>query len=204
MSDFATRPAAIAIMAGGRGRRMGRDKTAIVIDGATMLEHVVSAALATGRRVLVAGRARPDAWAIDTVEFIPDAVSGSGPLAGIVAALAYAASPIIVLAADMPLITTGAISWLMNLPVEPEARDGLVVMNGGRMEPLFAIYRPAALPLAEKLLAENRLALWALIESGDFMRVDAPDSIARLLRNINTPGELEEVVGDVSDKAQRA
>ncbi|MEO5930701.1 MAG: molybdenum cofactor guanylyltransferase [Candidatus Kapaibacterium sp.] len=195
MSDITTRLPAIVIMAGGSGRRMGRDKTAIVIDGATMLERVARAALATGRRVIVSGRPRPDLWPLDNVEFIPDAVSDRGPLAGIVAALNYTSSPIIAIAADMPLLTTEAIAWLTNISAELEGKDGLVVINNGRMEPLFSLYHPRVLPLAEKLLADNRLALRELIESGDFMRIDAPYSVVGLLRNINTPWELDDITG---------
>ncbi|MEP7218476.1 MAG: molybdenum cofactor guanylyltransferase [Bacteroidota bacterium] len=193
MSDAAARSPVIAIMAGGRGRRMGRDKTAIVIDGATMLERVARAALATGRRVIISGRPRPDLWPLDDMEFIPDAVFDRGPLAGIVAALNYTSSPVIAIAADMPLVTTEAIAWLINISAESEVKDGLVVINNGRMEPLFSLYHPRVLPLAEKLLADNRLALRELIESRDFLMVDAPYSVVGLLRNINTPWELDDI-----------
>ena len=68
---------------------------------------------------------------------------------------------------------------------------GLVVVNNGKWEPLFSIYRRACLPLIEARLAEGRRSLHGLIEAGQFAFLDAPDWVAAQLVNVNTPEQWQ-------------
>lgn len=184
---------AIAIMAGGAGRRMGRDKALLELDGKTLLERIAGTALETGRSVVVIGRERPPGWDRDDILFIPDDVPGAGPLAAIATALRHLVVPVLALACDLPLMTTSAIRWLLDEAPRAHEADGIVVLNNGRPEPLFSVYFPSALPHAEMLLASNRRALRDLLASGTFPTVDAPPEIIAALVNVNTPEEWGEV-----------
>lgn len=93
----------IAIVAGGKSRRMGRDKAALVYAGQTLLERVTRAALGAGLPACVVGRECPADWTGGSVPFLPDFAPDCGPLGGLAAALAHFAPRGVLLAGcDMP------------------------------------------------------------------------------------------------------
>src|SRR5690606_40516316 len=82
----AARPAGI-ILAGGRSRRLGRDKARLLLGRRTMLEHVRAALGTVCSPLLVVGRA--PATAVDRrITWVADRRPGWGPLAGLEAGLA--------------------------------------------------------------------------------------------------------------------
>ena len=183
----------VAILAGGESRRMGTDKAALQFGGVTLLERAARTALAAGLPALVVGRARPAGWQTPGVDFAPDASPGHGPLGGLETALRRAATPILALACDMPLLTGEALRWLCDQAASETDKQGLAVLNDGQWEPLFSVYTPMCLPLIASRLLAGRLSLHGLIESGDFTRVDAPGWVAAQLVNVNTPEDMEKL-----------
>jgi molybdopterin-guanine dinucleotide biosynthesis protein A len=183
-------------MAGGESRRMGRDKALLVIDGVTMLERVTSVALRTGCPVVVAGRRKPDDWKLQEVKFFPDETPGLGPLGGLATALRSTGRSILALACDMPLLTAGAIQWLMDAAKHSTGEDGYSITIGGEPEPLFSIYHQTCLPQIERRLAEGRRSVKGLIEQGRFAFCEAPAWVAVQLRNVNTPEDVEGLTGN--------
>ncbi len=182
----------IAILAGGESRRMGNDKAQMLWNGVPLLEHLCRIALATKRRVLVVGRERPADWTLNEVVFLMDEERGIGPLSGLKTALQWAhrndCQTVCALPCDVPLLTTDAINWLIQLEVAPE-KDGIATRSGEQLQPLFARYQVSCLPLIDELLSQNKRSLHALIWAGDFFVVEAPPEIAHQLLNVNTPDE---------------
>jgi len=181
----------IAIMAGGLSRRMGRDKAALPVAGVPMLDRVVRASLATGLPVMVVGRR--GVAGIDDAACIEDEAPGSGPLGAIATALRAAGGPVLALACDMPLLSSGAIGWLAAMAPRIGSADGVVTMNAGRPEPLFSIYAPSALGAIDRLMEREELAVRSLLSGGDFLRADLPGHLRGAIRNINTPGDLLDI-----------
>ncbi len=183
---------AIAILAGGASRRMGRDKALLEWDGMTLLHRTAALALGTGLPVLVVGRDAPAGWALPAVSFIPDDVPGQGPLGGLVAALTRRA-PVIALACDMPLLEARALAWLTAEVRAQRAAGalgaGLAVRQAAGLEPLFACYAEPCLPTARAHLAAGRRALHALIEEAAFTVREAPAWLVPMLANVNRPEE---------------
>ena len=168
---------------------MGRDKSALRIDGVPMLERVVAAALAASMEVVVVGRKRPEWWRLDEVEFIDEA-DHRGPLSGLEAALLHAASDLILAACDMPRLSSAAFRWLADASRESGA-DGLVTLNGDRPEPLFSFYRQESSWLVHELLSRDHRAMSELIAHGRFARASAPAWLRAELHNVNRPQDLE-------------
>ena len=189
---------AIAILAGGGSQRMGRDKALLEIDGQTLLHRTAALALGTGLPVLVVGRAVPPGWALPQVTFIPDEKPGQGPLGGLVAALARAA-PVFALACDMPLLEARTLAWLTaevrGLRTADALGAGLAVRHAGGLEPLFACYAEACLPIARAHLAAGRRAMHALIEEAAFTVRAAPAWLVPMLANVNRPEEWTAIAG---------
>ncbi len=174
---------------------MGTDKAALEIGGVSLLERTARLALAVNFSVLVVGRACPEQWPLPEVEFLEDAEPGLGPLGGLVAALSYTQASVLALACDLPLLTEDALRWLISQAKSHFGASGLVTVNSGQREPLFAVYDLTCLPLAEARLAGGRRSLQGLIEAGTFTFSDAPEWVAAQLANVNTPEEWRERVG---------
>jgi molybdenum cofactor guanylyltransferase len=182
----------IAIMAGGRSRRMGRDKALIPVGGVPMLERVARAALGTGLPVIVIGRERPADWPFDEVAFHLDRYPDTGPLGGLATALQVSGTSVLMLACDMPLVTTDAIGWLIKQGGMADGY-GVVPSSGGRLEPLFAIYRISVLPRVASMFEQEIYALKGLINAVRFCQVEWPAWVQGECINVNDAREVEKV-----------
>lgn len=182
----------IAILAGGRSRRMGRDKASLPVQGETLLERTARIASATGLPTIVVGRSQPDGWPHRDIGFFPDNYPGLGPLGGLSTALRCAGQSVLLLPCDMPCLTAEALAWLIDAVSHFPVEHGLIVRNGDRMEPLFSCYAPASFPLVEDHLRRNLLAMRECIAVGRFTFVDLPAKHIPALRNVNRPEEMEE------------
>ncbi len=133
-----TEDVVVAVIAGGKSRRMGQDKAHLLVDGLPLLARTVFAAQTVAARVLIVGRS-PEAG-FSGVEFLDDAAPGLGPLGGIATALWHAkgaAAAVLALACDMPRLTPETLQWLLDAAAMEEEADGVAVVNGEQIEPLF-------------------------------------------------------------------
>ncbi len=181
----------LAVLAGGKSRRMGRDKAFLPVGEATLIEETVRPLEKHFDEVLVAispGQPVPPLpWR--TVE---DEVSGQGPLRGILTCLRNARhEACFVLACDAPGLSAAVISKIVS------ASDGadiaVAVTNGGLKEPLLGVYRTSVIPEIEALLASGErsiLPLFARVKTRE-VRLESAD----IPVNVNTPAEYRAFVG---------
>ena len=173
---------------------MGRDKAYLEVDGLPLLERTAALAQAIDLPVLIVGRLQPADWPLDGVQFVEDAQTGRGPLGGLHRALTKAKGPVLLIACDMPRLSTDALRWLLAEGQSERAGEcGLITTNSAHWEPLFSVYTPLCLALIDERMQQSRLSLHGLIEAGDFRYSAAPDWLEPLLLNINTPEELQEI-----------
>jgi molybdopterin-guanine dinucleotide biosynthesis protein A len=157
-----------AILAGGLATRFGgRDKSALIVDGRTILERQigeVSAVPDLGELLLVVGRRGPQA-PHPRVRTIEDLVPGSGPLGGIHAALAHArGEAVAVIAGDMPYVTAPLLAFLLDL----SRHHDLVVPRTERgYHPLCGVYTRACLEPIARRLAERRLKVLDILDDAE-------------------------------------
>lgn len=163
---------------------MGTDKAVLTVGGETLLARTARVAEDAGLSVVIIGRARPAAWPLPAAVFLPDDVPGLGPLGALTTMLRRASEPILALACDLPRLDADALRWLAARTPGPH---GVAALREGEAEPLFSVYTPDCLPIAEARLADGRLSLRGLIEAADFTQVDAPAWVAARLVNVNTP-----------------
>ena len=181
------------VLAGGGSRRMGRDKALLQVAGRPLLELAAEKLSAVCAEVLVAdaGRAYPATGEAQVVS-VPDG-PGAGPAAGILgAAQARPDQPLLVLACDLPNMTG---ELLAHIAQEPG--DWVVPDRGGQLEPLVALYRPAALAALARRVQAGRFALHTLAEEPDLRirRLTDRELAAfgdpdHLFRNLNRPEDL--------------
>jgi molybdopterin-guanine dinucleotide biosynthesis protein A len=178
---------AVAIMAGGQSRRMGRDKAELELGGQTLLERAIDAAHTVSDTVLVIGRT----GSRDDVRWLEDDEPGLGPIGGLKTALGHLGRPAVLVACDMPLLDAEAMRWLIDEFERDAGEHGLAATRDGQLEPLFSVYTPAVLPLVDAQIEKGRRSLRRLIEAGEFGRVEAPADVASKLVNVNTPEEFD-------------
>ncbi len=190
---MAKRRVRIAVLAGGRGSRLGGAKATAPLAGRPLLAHVLDAALATGLPVMVLAKRDTPLPPIDA-ELVIEPDEPRHPLTGLVAALralpAEDEHALVAAGCDTPFL--GA-----RLLLALAARDGAAAPScGGTPQPLPARYPRAALGAIEAALAARQsltAALTALgpevIEERELALLGEP---SRMLFNVNDAAGLRE------------
>lgn len=134
-------PPAIVLAGGTSGRLGGLDKTALELGGVPLLDRVLAAL--PGPAVVV-GPARPT---LRPVRWIREEPAGGGPLAALAAGLAHVGDgPVLVLAADLPFLTTEALTVLVRAGA---GHDGAVAVDAaGHQQDLLSCWSAARLRAA--------------------------------------------------------
>jgi len=180
-----------AILAGGRARRLGgQDKSALIVDGVRFIDRQREALRPlTDRIVLVGYRGdHPPPFPVEDDRW-PEA----GPLGGLATALLAATTErVLVLACDLPCVTTQFLAYLAN--VDPDA-TAVLPASDGRWQPLCAMYARRAAGTFVTALTGGDRAVAPVVEQLR-PRVIEPDEWAPfdrdglLLANVNTPDDL--------------
>ncbi|MCC7073682.1 MAG: molybdenum cofactor guanylyltransferase [Deltaproteobacteria bacterium] len=169
-----------ALLAGGESRRMGKDKSALVLEGQTLAERALATLAAVSDRQVILGHGRGCPGGVPR---LPDAVAGQGPSAGLRALLASGlGDAYLVLPVDMPGVTP---AHLQRLVAALAGHHAACFVRAGVLEPL-----PCALD-AGAALAPGEQRLGALLQGLRLARVLLGDNDADDLRNLNSPDELE-------------
>ena len=183
------------LLAGGRSKRMGRDKALIKIDGKAMIVRVVEALGKAGRepiRIAVANPEKMEEYAEVIgpdydIEWVLDSKQHAGPVDAIIENLndpiCSEQDTIQLATVDVPWITYEVFSSLEN----SIAKDDAVIMptDGDLLQPLLSLIRP-------KLLL-NSLEDWngAPLHK---MFIQIPHSLLMvdhtLIKNVNTEFDL--------------
>jgi len=183
------------VLAGGEGRRMGRDKASLVLAGQSLAERAASVLWPFCASVLVS--VRPGVPSpVSRCPAVEDAdASGRGPLAGISAAFAATgAADLLVLACDYPRVDDSLIRGMLE-QASDTADLSLLMDATGRDHPLVALWRRSAQGAVGEALAERQYRVSTLLGDLNVQRlgVDAFPAIdlKRSLINLNWPSDLD-------------
>jgi molybdopterin-guanine dinucleotide biosynthesis protein A len=184
------REVAAVIMAGGRGRRMGRDKCLIELGGKALVRRAAETAAKVFERVIISGPSSLNATGLIAA---PDERQGAGPLAGILAGLKATGAPwIMTIPCDSPFVPEAFLIGMVSLRGE---YDVVVPRQGEFHEPLHALYSCRCIPGIEGLIAQGEkriIALYGLVKT----REVGPETYGNwdpqglAFFNINTPADL--------------
>ncbi|MEA2486847.1 MAG: hypothetical protein QOF16_501, partial [Actinomycetota bacterium] len=158
----------------------GRDKATIEINGRTLLDRAL-AAVAQAGTVIVVG---PRHETTRDVGWLREEPAGSGPAAAVGAALDRVREDlVVVLAVDLPLITSTHIDRLLDAVGDKEG--ACFVDDEGRDQPLAAVYRSDSLRAAavrdlrdasvRSLIGQLDLA--RVVESAATFDCDTPEDV---------------------------
>jgi len=190
----------VVILAGGKSRRLGRDKASEVLAGKTLLQRAIDAsATLASLYVIVTARGR-QIPAIDSavpVSTVEDSYPETGPLGGIYTGLSALTPgpqdqtspllqrqaggrgegfPALVLACDLPLLQPLLLRELLRLA---PGHDAVVPVKDGLPEPLCAVYSTRCVEPARRLLERGAYKVAGLFDDVDTLLV--PESHWRTL-----------------------
>ena len=178
------------VLAGGRSRRMGRDKALLLReDGKTQLEQAVALLEERLERVFVSVRADQNDEVRSKFERIVDRYHDIGPAAGILSALeTHPDRSWLVLACDLPNVDGATLDFLLRHRSSTAPATAFRSSHDGLPEPLCAIYTPAARPIVEKFVADGIVCPRKMLIRSATKLLDQPAPAA--LDNVNTPQDL--------------
>jgi CTP:molybdopterin cytidylyltransferase MocA len=175
----------IAVLGAGRAARFGADKLAQPCAGKPLGQWALDAALATGQRVVLIGRENAPPQFTGDFGFAanPDADTGLASSVACAARIAIAerAEALLLLLADMPLVTTAMLEQLMAAGAPAASRYG-----DGRLGV------PALVPARDFTMLETLSGdAGAGAVLGNLAGISAQAFSAELLLDVDTPGALD-------------
>ena len=199
------------LLAGGKSSRMGRDKSALPVNGEPLWQRQLAILRATDPAELFISGKSGGPYADCGVEIFADEIPDCGPLGGIAAALRRCTCDmLLVLAVDMPAMTAEFLRSLLEesqrtakgvvpsvaAPVRARADNSPPACEDAQahLEPLAAVYPRTALAIADECLRTGERKLEAFIrklEASQLVSVlSVRDDDSVLFMNWNAPEDI--------------
>lgn len=175
------------ILAGGLGRRIGGSKATVRLAGRPLISYPLAALQAILEDVAIITKADIQLPSLEGVTVWIEPQAPRHPLVGIVQALALTAGrPVLACAGDLPFVTPNLIRQI--LEVDPAGAPAVVPLSEGNLQPLVALYLPAALTLLSREGGDSGAALRDQVRAihPRLIEVGQPEAFF----NINTPEDL--------------
>jgi molybdopterin-guanine dinucleotide biosynthesis protein A len=185
----------LAILAGGKGVRMGMPKSHLLFEGRPILHYLLERFHWSGGTLLVTGigNEHPAGWEKFDAE-ATDAVADQGPLRGILTALDNATTDLVALVTvDMPAAGREMVEYLIEkVAADPRAMGAMYERQDGgrRIEPFPCVLRRSLRDVVARRIALERRSVQGLSEEG--IQLVSPKACwdAGMWRNLNSPGDL--------------
>ncbi len=184
------------ILAGGRSTRMGRDKAALCYHGdQTQVQHLSDLIAPYVQETFLSIREDQKGEAhLQGFPLVPDAFSISSPLNGILSAMhEYPNMSFLVLAVDMPNITSDAIETLIRHRKQDCIGTAFQSPVKGGPDPLFAIWEAHGKVSIKHFIEETGKTCPRGVLKSLGAHIIEEDIAPHVLANINTPEELEDM-----------
>jgi molybdopterin-guanine dinucleotide biosynthesis protein A len=179
-------------MAGGKSRRMGRDKAWLDVgDGRPIVRRVIDVLSLVADEVFIV--ANDERYRSLGLRIVPDRFPDGGVLGGIATGIGAAAHDrVLVAACDMPFLRPEVFRLLVE---RSEGWDAVMPKVGDEYEALHALYTKACLAPIERALAAGKMRVISFFGDVRLRTIDeaelrAVDPDLRSITNVNTPEEL--------------
>ena len=185
------------VLAGGKGLRLGRDKTLETFSNTSLLERVVSNLRLFNSDIIIVTATKqslPQFISYPKLRIVADIYPGKGVLGGIYTGLVASDSLYnLVVACDMPFLKQALLRYMVRLA---EGFDLVLPRLGDMIEPLHAIYSKNCLAAIENLLRGDNLKVTELFTLVKVRYVEAEeinqfDPKHLSFFNINTEADLK-------------
>ncbi len=184
------------LVAGGKSRRMGRDKRLLELGGQTLLQRSLSVLQSLFDEVLIALAEPLPQLTGQGYRVVMDRIPNCATLGGLYTGLSSASHPrIFAVGCDMPFLNPAVIRRLAERGAQVDVAMPTLATG---LQPMHAVYSKACLPHLERMAKAQELKVQGLSEvpdltvrlvsEKDFLDVD-PQLLSFF--NINTPADLE-------------
>ena len=196
------------VLAGGRSRRLGRDKAVEPFQGQPLIRRVIDRVSQVTQEivVVVADPARGQSLPLEAAHRVAlDRYPDTGSLGGIFSGLWAARHQwALVVSCDMPFLNPDLLRHMLTLR---RGADAVVPVVEGRPEPTHALYSRRCLLAIESRLQASELKISGFfdqvrvhyLEEDDIIKFD-PERLSFF--NVNTPEELEQALALASRRVQ--
>lgn len=177
-----------AVLAGGKSKRLGQNKSLMQINGITVLESVLNMVSPYVQKVMIITNA-PEEYGFLDIETAKDIRPGCGPLSGIHSALSLASSEyVLVVSCDIPLVGSKQIEQLVS---SCRGYD-ITIFKHKNFEPLCAVYRRSCIGALNELIDHNEFRIIDLFPTLDVKVIRVED--AEIFRSINTKEDYDYIL----------
>ena len=193
------------ILAGGRSRRIGRNKAFLEINGTKIIDRIVNIFKTTFHEVILVTNSPLEYLHLD-LRIVTDLVPQKGALGGLYTGLFYASSHhIFVSACDMPFLNREFIDYVISKTGD---FDVVVHCSEDGFQPLHAVYSKRCMRHMEALMKSERLKITEIYRKVKVREINARDirpfdPEGTLFFNVNTPEDLERAVNSVVPIGER-
>jgi len=183
------------VLAGGKSRRMGRDKASLRYAGSDIPQWRLTAELLARVCPSVSISVRSgqilEGYKTSDPPLLPDSGDSAGPMSGLLTAMRKCPQKAcLVVACDLPLLDIDVLGDLIQNRGESLA-VAFQSSHDGLPEPVCAIYEPSMLPVLEKYFAEDvHCPRKILIREASHVKL-LPLPRSEALENANTPDDFE-------------
>lgn len=182
------------VLAGGKSRRMGRDKALLEHDGESQLARAMQLVAGVTEQQFVSTRAEQSADS-ERAKFpqIVDCYDDIGPVAGILSAMeAHPAADWLVVACDLPNLDAATLEFLVEQRSADRPFTAYRSHYDGFPEPLCAIYRSGSEAIVRAFVDDGLVCPRKILIRSDTELLEQPNPAA--LDNVNTPEDLDNSV----------
>jgi molybdenum cofactor guanylyltransferase len=190
------------ILAGGKSRRMGRDKAFLPFGKGLLIERVIEVIQQVMADVILITNT-PEQYHRFGLPMFADVIPEAGSLGGIYTGLVSAKTPYsLCLACDMPFVKPDFLRFLCDMAVEA---DVVIPRNAEDFQPLCAVYSQACREPIRQRIAAGHLKITGFFDQVS-VRVINGERLTRydphdvMFFNANTPEEYEQarrILGEV-------
>lgn len=190
-------PATAIIMAGGKSRRMGKDKTILPINGIPAIKHIFAQLRPHFDQIIVSSNNIAQ-HSFDGVEVVKDEAKGKGPLMGIASALRVSRNQDnFVVACDIPDVDINFVRLLIR---ECRGFDAVIPQTGpSHYEPLFAIYRKDILVSIDESISRGKFKILEPLKKRKVKYLESSEALK--LKNLNTMNDYQQFVKEKNSVA---
>ncbi len=184
------------VLAGGKSRRMGKDKREISIHGKPLLERTVTVLLEVFSEVLLVLAEPEGRREQERVKIVTDIIPGCAAVGGLYTGLYY--SPyhrVFVVACDMPFLQPAVIEFFSTISSQA---DVVLAQLANGLQPMHGVYSKKCLPFLRDMLdvkdlrvqtiANQRTLNVHLIPESELTPLD-PQLLSFM--NLNSPADVE-------------
>jgi len=184
------------LLAGGKSRRMGRDKRNLIISGKSLFNHALHVLESVFSEIIIVVGTISSVVQKLNHQVVTDLIPDKGSAGGLYTGLTYATNPqVFAVACDMPFLNPAVIERVCELS---SSKDVTMVRLSHGFQPMHSVYSKQCLPVLHNMINADQLRIQDLLSENELKKeileqetIQDIDPQFKSFLNVNTPADLE-------------